>query len=136
MKTLFTLTLVALFGVMNAQNPDNLELTITNKRFVEAKYQEFIVFDVRYDNHTGKDIRGVKGNIIAYDLFGDKLINLAVKVDEGIASGLSHKDVAGFKYNQFIEWHGTLKATELQNMTYEFIPKVIIYTDGTVYKAD
>jgi hypothetical protein len=116
--------------------PGKVSVEITNKGFHEADwtskdYDNVITMDVRFTNHTDKDIRGVEGALTFYDIFDNKILSINVTYDEGIPAHSSKVWNAGKRYNQFIDMDVKLKNTELQNLKYKWQMQTVVYDDGT-----
>lgn len=110
-----------------------VNVTVVNKEFREVGYQSFIVIPVKIYNYTNKDIKGASGTLTFYDIFGNKIKVITFNYDD--AEGLPHSTVtdyeAGMDFNQFIDSDVKLRDTDFQNLKYEWVTEIIIYSDGT-----
>lgn len=110
-----------------------LTVRLLKKNFTTQDYQEFIFFDLEY-NPSGldKSARAIKGRLNLTDLFGETKMTLNWTVDKLLKPGtpIIEKGM-GFKYNQFLEPHQWVRATELQNMATTFTVNSILYEDGS-----
>ena len=112
---------------------DILSVKLLRKRFAEQDYQDFIWFDIEFTaKGLDKPARAIRGVLKLQDLFGEPHMMLNWTIDEPIKPGQTLVEKgSGFKYNQFIDAHQWVRATDLQNMTASFIVKSILYQDGS-----
>ena len=108
-------------------------MKLLSKRFAEQNYQEFIWFDIEFTaNGLDKPARAIKGILNLQDLFGEPKMRFNWTIDEPIKQGETIVERGtGFKYNQFIDSHQWVRATDLENMTASFAVKSILYQDGS-----
>ncbi len=106
---------------------------VTNKRYEKYKYDDNIWFDITWDTkNLKKKTRAVKGLLIFADLFGEPKFMINKTINDPLSPGQLHKeDGVGFEYNQFKDSHKWMRSTDLEDMTFRFEVKSIIYTDGT-----
>lgn len=110
---------------------DALVVTVFDKGFEHADYQDYITFKMMYENKSGKDIRGFKGAIVFNDLFGSPIMPVNITEDEPLTAGASKRQSFTLKFNQFSDKHVKLRDTALENMKVEWRPDAILFTDGT-----
>lgn len=109
-----------------------LSVTLYDKGFKKIDYSEAITFKFAYENHTDKDIRGFKGNIVFVDLFGDKIMTMAFKEDEVVRARSKRQQTSLYlDYNQFIDRHQTLATTPIESLRARWEPTQILFADGT-----
>lgn len=110
-----------------------LTVRLLKKNFTTQDYQEFIFFDLEYKSSgLDKSARAIKGRLNLTDLFGETKMTLNWTVDKLLKPGTSIVEKGtGFKYNQFLEPHQWVRATELQNMAATFTVSSILYEDGS-----
>lgn len=113
-------------------------VVVSNKRFdpsdVHAsKFEDNIWWDATY-TATGlsKPARSIKGVLQFCDLFGDPRFQVRVTIDDPVKpNGTIAATGVGIQYNQFLDTHKWLRATELNNMTFKFEVETVLYEDGT-----
>jgi hypothetical protein len=116
---------------------EKVDLTITSKKFDPAnientQYQNYITMGFKFSNKTAKDIRGVEGTVIFYDIFQNEIKRVNISYDDTpIAANTDKTWVASIKYNQFMDSDIKLNNTELENLKYVWLPSTIIYQDGS-----
>lgn len=110
---------------------DALTVTVFDKGFQNADYQDYVTIRVVYENKSGKDIRGFKGAIQFNDLFGAEIMPVNITEDEPLKAGETKRQGFTLKYNQFIDKHVKLRNTSLENMKVEWRPEAILFSDGT-----
>jgi len=109
-----------------------LEPTLMGKRFIKEDFQEFIQLDVDWTaKKFKKSARAVKGSLHLTDLFGESKLIINMTINRAIDSGDRFTENAGFKYNQFMNSHVWVRSTSKENIRLIFVPKAIIYADGT-----
>lgn len=112
-----------------------LTLTVFDKGFQQADYQEYVTVKTMYENKSGKDIRGFKGSIVFNDLFGVEIMPLNISEDNPLRAGESKNTTWTLKYNQFIDKHVKLRNTALESLKIEWKPQIILFADGTSLEA-
>lgn len=104
--------------------------------FMSGEYEDRINIDFVFENKGQKDIRAFKGAAKFKDLFGEEIHSSNISFDETLKAG-SRKNWAGsLKFNQFIASQAKLRDTELSNMKFEWVPKAIIFADGSKLGLD
>jgi len=119
---------------------EKVDMTVTSKKFDPAnaedgQFQSYITIGFKFSNKTAKDVRGVEGMIIFYDIFQNEIKRVSIAYDDTpIAAHTDKAWVASIKYNQFIDSDIKLSNTDLENLKYVWLPGTIIYQDGTTDK--
>jgi len=90
-----------------------------------------ITFKARMANRSGKEMRGFRGDIVFYDLFGDKIYTIHVKYDEGLKAGATVVWPGEIDYYEYDAASQKLRDTVLKNMRVEWVPQTILFADGT-----
>lgn len=116
-----------------------LTVAIIGKRFKAANpragtYQDSIWWDAEYTaNQLEKPARSIKGVLEFCDLFGDPQFQVRVTLDDPIEpNGTITQEGVGINYNQFLEDHRWLRTTALDDMSFRFEVRSVLYEDGTV----
>jgi len=110
---------------------DAIALTVFDKGYAKEDYQDYITIRTRFENTSGKDIRGFQGAVVFSDLFGSEIMPFRISEDVPLRVGESRRQGWNLKYNQFIDKHTKIRNTELANMKVEWKPEVILFADGT-----
>ncbi|MDD5688650.1 MAG: hypothetical protein PHQ76_00010 [Caldisericia bacterium] len=110
---------------------EKISVELIQKSYVKGDFEDFITIKFRLTNKTEKDIKGIKGTIIFYDIFDSEIYRTTLSYDEGISKNSSEVWTGSIAYNQFMEEHQKLKNTELENLKLKWEPSVIIYQDGS-----
>lgn len=112
-----------------------VDLEITKKGFESADYmnimRDSISMEIKFTNKTDKDIKGVQGVIIFYDIFDKKIQGVNISYDKGVPKNGNKLYNASLDYNEFIDENIKLRMTDLKNLKYAWELKTIIYDDGT-----
>ncbi len=112
-------------------------VTVLGKKNNIGEYeQRFVSFDVVFENHTDKDVLGVKGLLKVNDIFGDKVTYIRCSFDKGIsAKGGSTEKSTGVKVNQFDDDDMKLWNADTDKLKYSFEILKIVFKDGTTVDA-
>jgi hypothetical protein len=91
---------------------------------------------VMLKNDGEKAIKATKGAVIVYNAFGDELTHLVIENAKTILPGKAVKEAGEW---QIIGNHEALKAingdsTDASKLTFAFIPKVILFQDGSKFE--
>lgn len=84
-----------------------------------------------YENKSPKNVRAFRGSVRFTDLFDKEIGEVNLTIDDPIAAGAKETWTGTIKYNQFVDWHKALRNAELSNMKITWVPKSIIFDDGT-----
>lgn len=121
--------------VINKLN-DKITVELVDKDFSEIDYQSYNVIKLKFINNTGKEVKGVRGDLVLSDIFGDKIKSANVSYDDGLAVGETKNWTGQLYYNQFDNDDKKLKATDLANLKYKWNANAIVYQDGTTETSD
>ncbi|MBA7640706.1 hypothetical protein ES703_48377 [subsurface metagenome] len=115
---------------------EKVDVELIGKGFISSDwergiYDDYITMKLRFINKTDKDIKGVQGKIIFYDIFDNEIDRTDISYDKGIPKNESKIWDGQIKYNQFRESDKKLRATEFESLKYEWLPDTIIYQDGS-----
>ena len=118
-----------------------LNLTVYDKGFLPSdlesgRYSDFLTVSVAYQNTSPKDIRAFQGTVIFQDLFGDKVMDLSLKITDPVKAGEKGQWKGNTRYNQFDSEHTKFKNAELKDLKVVWVPKEIIFVDGTTIPKD
>lgn len=110
-----------------------IQPTILSKRFAKQDYQDYIWFNIEFNaKGLDKPTRAIKGALILTDLFGEPKFALNWTIDKPLSPGGTYTEKgSGFKYNQFVDSHQWVLATDLKDMKAKFRVDSILYEDGT-----
>ena len=106
-----------------------VEIVVLDKGFKAGIYGDYITLKIEFKNITDKYIKGVKGAIKFYDIFGDKITNIGISYDKGIPAGETKLWKGVIDYNQFRDSDEKLRATDLENLKYDWEIEKIIYSE-------
>ncbi len=108
-----------------------LSVEVLNKHY--SQDDDTVWLDLQF-KATGLDkpARAIKGVLVLQDLFGEPKFRIGWTIDQPIAPGQTlGKETVGFSYNQFMDDHHWVRATELRNMNVVFEVTDVLYEDGT-----
>lgn len=113
-----------------------VNLTVFEKDFADSdasagRFQAYITLKCAYENKSGKDIRAFNGSMRFTDLFDKPILESGLTISDPIKAGAKATWDGSIDYNQFVESHRSLRNTDLKDMKVVWIPKSIIYADGT-----
>ena len=113
-----------------------INLTVFEKDFIGSnamagRFQDYITIKAAYENTSGKDIRAFNGSVRFTDLFDKPIFESGLTISEPIKAGAKATWEGTIDYNQFVDSHRSLRNADLKDMKIVWIPKSIIYADGT-----
>ena len=108
-----------------------LSLTFRNSDFNSSRYSDDFVIKIGFENHTDKDLVGVKGVVIFKDIFGDVIKKVGLSNDDDIKAHKTHTWVGTLDYNQFMDPDNKLRTTSFDKLKIEWEPEVYIFSDGS-----
>lgn len=118
-----------------AAEPAPVLITLTKKGFrpqdLRAGVEDAVTFNLTITNRTNKSIRAFDGVVTFTDLLDNEIISSKLAVNDPLPAGQSIQWSGELGYNQFIESHQRFRGAELQNMKLRFVPRKILYSDGT-----
>ncbi len=112
-------------------------VTLVSKTFVpkdiyRSRYSDRVNIVLAVENHTAKDISGIKGTLEFHDQFGTLIKELGISMDEDVAAGQSRTISGyGFDLNQFEDSDTKLAQVDQAKMKVVFHPDMIVFKDGT-----
>ena len=110
-------------------------VAVSSKRYQAADwhrriYDDAILMNLAFANHTGKAVAGVKGTLVFADLFGDEFQRISIAYDGGIpVDGVATWN-GSVEYNQFNEADKKLAHTDLDKLKVRWEPDTILFADG------
>lgn len=104
--------------------------------FMSGEYEDRMNISFVFENKGQKDIRAFKGVAKFKDLFGEEIHSSNISHDETVKAGSKKNWGGSLKFNQFIASQVKLRDTDLSNMKFEWIPKAVIFSDGTSIGID
>ncbi len=103
-----------------------------------GRYMPFVEIKTSITNNTNCGMKGVQGTLYIDDLFDENII--AINWDftgEMIYSGKTvNRSGYGLEINQFMKDHMKLYDTKFADLKFRYEVKQIVYSDGTVEKAE
>jgi hypothetical protein len=113
-----------------------INLTVFQKGFLGSdamagRFQDYITIKCAYENTSGKDIRAFNGSVRFTDLFDKPIFESALTISDPIKAGAKATWDGSINYNQFVDSHRSLRNADLKDMKIVWIPKSIIYADGS-----
>lgn len=108
-----------------------LSLEFRDSDFSRSRYSDDFVITIGFDNHTAKDMIGVKGVLAFKDVFGDLILRTGVSMDQDIPAGKTYRWVGTIDYNRFLDSHRKLRTTDFEKMKIEWEPEVYLISDGS-----
>jgi hypothetical protein len=120
-----------------AAAPPVLEVTLLSKGFKPASptagdFEDDITLRYSFKNLSDKDIRAFDGSITFTDLLDNRILGSSIAINEVVKAGDTLNWSGGIKYNQFMDDHQRLRNEPQENLKIVFVPKKVLFTDGTV----
>jgi hypothetical protein len=110
-----------------------VSVAMISKHNREQSYgRKFVAFDVAFENHSEKDILGIKGTLVVTDIFGEKIEAINWGFDHGVAAHSRYVETgSGTDVNQFIDRDMKLWNTDEDKLKSHFDVAKILFKDGT-----
>jgi hypothetical protein len=111
-----------------------LEKKILPIDFEAKRYAAEQILLLSFENKTVKDIAGVKGTLIFYDIFEKEVGRVVFAFDEGIKANTTTTWLNKRKSSDFPAEYRELAALEEGRYRTQFIPEMVVFEDGTKLK--
>ena len=113
-----------------------ISLTVFDKGFIpsdihNSRYEDYITVKCAYQNLSDKDIRAFTGAVRFTDLFDKEILEIGITIENPVRTSEKATWDGTIKYNQFRGPHQALRNAEMANMKITWIPKSVIFADGT-----
>jgi len=106
-------------------------VTVFEKGYAEANYQDFITMKFAIKNKSEKEIRAIKGMVVFTNLFDEEIKSLNFVYDKPIGALGDAVWNARIDYNQFSSEDQSLRSKSLEDLKIVWEPEKIIFTDGS-----
>ena len=117
---------------------DKVVLTVVDKvnydvDLDEWRYSPFVELICKIKNRTDKAIKGVQGELVVNDMFGEEIttINWDITGESIPANGSITQDGYGLEINQYMDDDMKLYTTDYDDLKFDYKVKQIVYEDGT-----
>jgi hypothetical protein len=113
-----------------------ITFTVYEKSFLPSnamsgRYQDHIVIKCAYQNSSAKRIRAFTGRVRFTDLFDKEVFASSLTITDPVNAGEKATWIGTINYNQFMEEHRRFKDAELTDLKVVWLPKQILFADGT-----
>lgn len=96
-----------------------------------ADFEDYIVYNIAFENKSSKDIKAIKGTLLITDLFDNKIKELSIVFDDGVKSNETYKTSYTTDFNQFMDEDKTLRSKTIKEIKFVWTPEKIIFEDGS-----
>ena len=110
-------------------------LTLMDKSYDGDAFKDYISIELNITNKSKANLKGLKGILIFYDLFGDVLKKSEIKCDIALPAGQSILFNARLPFNTLIDKDIELYQMDKSQFTIKFIPSEILFSDGKKISA-
>lgn len=108
-----------------------LTVALYDKGYYEGDYQNYLTYEVAYENKSDKNIRAIKGSMLITDLFDGEIKQISLVDDSGIPAGKTVKMSYTSDYNRFRDEDSKLRSKDLKDLKVIWTPEKIIFEDGS-----
>ena len=109
---------------------------VSKKNKVQADSRQVVTLEIRYENRTGKDIRGVKGQFKVGDIYGHAISDIDWSYEGGVpANGAAVEHDAVLNIDKSNEAQESLWDTDFSRLKADFEFNLIKFKDGTSVDA-
>lgn len=117
--------------------PAPFNVALVSKTFHNADpssgdFESYINLSMSFANLTGKDIRAFDGVVTFTDLLDNEIMTSSLAINDPVKSGANLDWQGSIKYNQFMDAHQALRAASKENLKISFVPKKVLFTDGSM----
>ena len=113
---------------------NEVDIKINSKDFVEGDFSDQITMNLEFTNKTDRDMRGVEGLLVLYDIFDNEIKSIKVAYDQSISKNSSKVWDTGLDYNQFMDEDIKLKDTKLEDLSYKWDINKVVYADDVQWQ--
>jgi hypothetical protein len=118
------------------KEPAPVAVTVVEKGFKAADpergdFEDDVTLVLSIKNLTARDVRALDGTLRLTDLLDNEIIAIALAINDPIQAGGTFTWNGGVRYNQFLDADQRLRAARRENIKTHFIPKQILFTDGS-----
>ena len=99
--------------------------------YQKADFDDYIVYNMAFENKSGKDIKAVKGSLLITDLFDKEIKRINIVFDNGVKANETFKTSYTTDYNQFMEDDKSLRSKSMNEIKFVWTPEKILFEDGT-----
>lgn len=99
--------------------------------YQKADYDDYIVYNMAFENKSGKDIKAVKGTLLITDLFDKEIKKINIVFDDGVKANDTYKTSYTTDYNQFMDEDQSLRSKTMKEIKFLWTPEKILFEDGT-----
>jgi hypothetical protein len=110
-------------------------MTLMDKSYDGDAFKDYISIELNITNKSKANLKGLKGILIFYDLFGDVLKKSEIKCDIALPAGQSILFNARLPFNTLIDKDIELYQMDKSQFTIKFIPSEILFSDGKKISA-
>jgi hypothetical protein len=109
-----------------------VDLKVLPKNYDYDRYSDRLDLVIGVQNRSGKNISGIKGDLVFADQFGTEITTMGLSLDEDIPANTT-KSITGYgkDINQFRDEDTKLAVTPLSKMRVTFVPEMIVFSDGS-----
>ncbi len=119
--------------------PSPIDLTLISKKFREANFRarpavdSAIEFQLAIVNRDKQALQAFDGVLTFTDLLDNELLSTKLAINQPLpmSDGPYVLWSGELEYNQFMESHKRLRSAELQNIKIKFLPRKLLYADGS-----
>ncbi|WP_230459672.1 MULTISPECIES: hypothetical protein [Burkholderia cepacia complex] len=99
--------------------------------FSQGRYDDQFVIEIGVKNAGEKAIKGIKGDLVLKNTFGEVISKTTVNIEEEIPPGASYTWTGSRKLNKFDDDDKKLMGLEDGKFSTELRPTMVVYADGT-----
>lgn len=115
----------------------SFHVALIKKDYIPANYRngnynDRITISVSFENLTGKDIRAYDGVVKFTDLLDNPIMQANIAINDPLKAGEILKWNGELDYNQFDDSDRRLRAADAENIKISFVPRKILFVDGTM----
>jgi hypothetical protein len=99
-----------------------------------GRYEDFEELTFAVQNGGVKPIKGLKGQAVFIDTFGEEYVKVPIQIEEVVEPGEKKTVELGMEINEFMDEHKKIMALDTSKK-FRFDPEQIVFADGSTVKA-
>lgn len=107
-----------------------VSIRVIPEDIMNGRYSDYSSIKLVIENKSAKDIKGLRGDSVWINTFGEEYHRLTTNVEERIAAGQKLVWAGGKEINEFLDDDKKLMQID-DNYKYRFEPRMIVFADGT-----
>jgi len=106
--------------------------TVLEQEMTQESYQTWMVCKIQFENRSPQSIRVFQGTLVFRDVFDNELVRFDLDEQDPLKSGEKRITKRRWEFNQFIAGHVRWANARQENTKVEWIPRAVMFADGSI----